>query len=62
MPWSVTVKSGLKDVVLPDGLRYQAGDIVVLADQQVAQLSKTSFTALFTAAPAAVTTWPSGGV
>jgi hypothetical protein len=63
MPWSVTIKAGLKDVVLPDMLRYQGGDIVVLSDAQVAQLSKTSFAALFTAAPAAVSaTWPAGGV
>jgi hypothetical protein len=62
MAWQVTIKSGLKDVVMPNGLRYQAGDIVVLSDHEVAQLSKMSFASLFTAAPLAVSTWPSGGV
>jgi len=61
MPWSVTIKTGLKDVVLPNGLRYQAGDIVVLSDDQIQLISKTAIANLFTAAPTAVSaTLPAG--
>jgi hypothetical protein len=67
--WSVTLKTGTKDVVLPNGAgkgagkRYQAGDIAVLSDEQVTLLSKTAIASLFTAAPALITaTWPAGGV
>ena len=69
MPWSVTIKSGLRNVVLPDGTgkgagkRYQAGDVAYMSDQDIALLSKTAIANLFTAAPAAVSaTWPAGGV
>jgi hypothetical protein len=61
MPWSVTIKAGLRDVVLPNGRRYQAGQTAVLSDQEASLLTATGITALFTAAPAAVTTWPAGG-
>jgi hypothetical protein len=62
MAWSVTVKAGLKDVVLPNGNRYQAGDIVVLSDDQITLLSKTAITSLLTAVPVTATaTWPAGG-
>jgi hypothetical protein len=39
MPRQVTITSGKKDVVLPNGLRYQAGAVVVLSDQQYSGLS-----------------------
>jgi hypothetical protein len=62
MAWSVTIKAGLKDVVLPDGGRYQAGDIVVLSDDQITLLSKTAIASLFTGVPVTATaTWPAGG-
>lgn len=63
MSWSVVIKPGLRDVVMPDMKRYQAGAVVVLSDAQMAQLSVTSFAGLFTAAPVlASATWPAGGV
>jgi hypothetical protein len=63
MAWSVTIKAGLKDVVLPNMLRYQAGAIVVLSDEEMAQLSPRAFANLFTAPPTLATaTWPAGGV
>jgi hypothetical protein len=63
MAWSVTIKAGLKDVVMPDMKRYQAGAIVVMSDTQIAQLSPRAFANLFTAAPVLATaTWPAGGV
>jgi hypothetical protein len=40
--YAVTIAPGLKDVVLPNGSRYQAGDVVVLSDAEFAQLSPTS--------------------
>jgi hypothetical protein len=67
--WSVTIKAGLKNVVLPNGQgkgagkRYQAGDVAVLSDEQITLLSKTAIASLFTAAPVLITaTWPAGGV
>jgi hypothetical protein len=43
----VTIKSGLVDVVLPDGNRYKAGDTVTLSDEEYAQLSATAAAAIF---------------
>jgi hypothetical protein len=59
--WAVTVKAGVRDVVLPNGRRYQAGATAVLSDQEAALLTATGIAALFTAAPTAVPTWPAGG-
>jgi hypothetical protein len=50
MAWQVTVQSGLKEVVLPDGLRYQGGAVVVLDDAQYGQLSASAVSALFSSA------------
>lgn len=47
MPYVVTLNSGLVDVVLPDGNRYQGGQVVTLSDVQYAQLSTTASAALF---------------
>lgn len=41
MPYIVTVKNGLVDVVLPNGLRAQGGNTALLTDQQFAALSNT---------------------
>lgn len=45
--WQVTVKAGLKDVVLPNGIRYQGGANVVLSDDEVSRMSPTSFATVF---------------
>lgn len=42
MPYQVTVQTGLKDVVLPNGFRAQGGDVVTLSDVQFAMLSPTA--------------------
>jgi hypothetical protein len=47
MAWQVTVSSGLKEVVLPDGLRYQGGAVVVLNDAQYGSLSANAVATLF---------------
>lgn len=47
MSHTVTIKSGLVDVVLPDGNRYQGGDTVTLSDAEYAMLSPTAAAALF---------------
>jgi hypothetical protein len=62
--WSVVVKSGLRDVVMPNMVRYQGGATVVLSDQEIGQLSPTAFvTVLNSVAPLLITaTWPSGGL
>ena len=47
MTWQVTVQSGLREIVLPDGLRYQGGAVVVLDDAQYGQLSANAVATLF---------------
>lgn len=41
MPYKVTVATGVKDLVLPSGLRVQAGDVAILADDEWNKLSPT---------------------
>lgn len=59
MPYIVTVQSGLVDVVLPNGIRAQAGNKVLLSDSEYAQLSPNARvgTSLFSA----ITPVASGG-
>lgn len=49
MPYLVTIKVGLADVVLPNGQRAQGGQIALLTDDQYAQLSPTANAALLSA-------------
>jgi hypothetical protein len=49
MAWQVTVQSALGEVVLPDGLRYQGGAVVVLSDEEYGQLSAHAVASLFSA-------------
>ena len=42
MPYQVTIQTGLKDVMLPNGLRAQGGDVVTLADDEFAMLSASA--------------------
>ena len=49
MPYQVTLKAGLKDVALPNGLRYKAGDIVTLSDDHYARITPAAAAALFSA-------------
>jgi len=37
--YSVTLNVGLKDVVLPNGQRYQGGTVVVLSDEEFSVLA-----------------------
>lgn len=50
MAYTVTLKSGLTNVCLPNGRLYQAGDVVILTDEQFGAMSATTRTALFSAA------------
>lgn len=50
MAYSVTVKAGLVDVVLPNGGRYQGGDTVVLSDEQYGVMPQTTRDAVLDAA------------
>jgi hypothetical protein len=45
--WQLTVEAGLKEIVLPDGLRHQGGDVIVLSDAQYSILSAHSVATLF---------------
>jgi hypothetical protein len=44
---TVTLKSTVKDVVLPNGLRYGPSAVVVLSDQQYSTISPAAKAALF---------------
>lgn len=46
MSYQVTVAPGKSNVVMPDGLRYKAGDVVTLGDDQYAQLSPSAASSL----------------
>jgi hypothetical protein len=45
----VTIAAGLKNVVLPDGLRYRAGDVTVLSDADYGLIPHGALAALFSA-------------
>jgi hypothetical protein len=45
----VTVTSGLGNVVLPNGLRYKGGAVVVLSDAEYSLIPATALSALFSA-------------
>lgn len=45
----VTIHSGLKDVVLPNGLRYGAGDVAVLSDEEYSLIPQAAVSTLFSA-------------
>jgi hypothetical protein len=49
MAYTVTLKSDLVDVVLPNGNRYQGDDEVVLSDAQYGQIPESTRTAVFSA-------------
>jgi hypothetical protein len=49
MTYQVTIASGKKDVMLPNGSRYQAGAVVTLSDDEFGLLSPSAVTALFSA-------------
>lgn len=46
MTWTVTLGSGARDAVLPNGLRYQASARVILSDRWYGQLSAAAAGAL----------------
>lgn len=45
----VTIAPGLTNVVLPNGLRYNAGAVVTLSDEQYSTISPAAKAALFSA-------------
>jgi hypothetical protein len=47
--YSVTLKPGLVDVVLPNGRRYQGGDVVILSAEHYGQIPAATRTAVFSA-------------
>lgn len=50
MAYTVVLNAGLKDVVLPNGNRYQGGDTVILTDGQYGQMPATTRTAVLASA------------
>lgn len=47
MSVQVTIKDGVHDIVLPNGNRYQAGDTVLLTDEEYGQMSVEGIQAVF---------------
>jgi hypothetical protein len=47
--YSVTLKPGLQDVVLPNGNRYQGGDVVILSAEHYGMIPASTRTAVFSA-------------
>jgi hypothetical protein len=47
--YSVTLKTGLVDVVLPNGGRYQGGDVVILSAEHYGMIPATTRAAVFSA-------------
>jgi hypothetical protein len=45
----VTIAAGKTNVVLPNGVRYKAGDVVVLSDEEYSTISAAAKAALFSA-------------
>lgn len=45
----VTLAEGTDNVVLPDGLRHRAGDVVVLSDEEYSTIPAAAKAALFSA-------------
>lgn len=43
----VTIAAGLTNVVLPDGLRHKAGDVVVLSDAEYGLIPHAALSSLF---------------
>lgn len=50
MTWTVTLDGGDREVVLPNGLRYQGAAEVVLSDDWYGQLSASALESLMSAA------------
>lgn len=49
MAYSVMLKAGLQDVVLPNGGRYQGDDVVVLSDEHYSVIPASTRAAVFSA-------------
>lgn len=45
MAYTVTLKAGLVNVVLPNGGLYQGGDVVILSDEHFGMMTAASKTA-----------------
>ncbi len=56
MPYKVTIKTGLVDVVVGGGGPYQGGDVVLLTDEQYAPIRPGVFAAIFETTPVALNT------
>lgn len=46
MAYTVTLKAGLANVVLPNGNLYQGGDVVILTDEQYGRMTASARTAV----------------
>ncbi|MDQ1041393.1 hypothetical protein QFZ75_007895 [Streptomyces sp. V3I8] len=46
MAYTVVIKAGLTNVVLPNGTMYQAGDTVILTDEQFGVMPAATKTAV----------------
>lgn len=53
--YAVTLAAGLHGVVLPDGLRHKAGDVVTLSDEEFSVLTPNVVSTLFSSVVRTVT-------
>lgn len=56
MPFKVTIKTGLKNVVVGGRGPFQAGDVVMLTDEEFADIRPGAIASLFESAPTALNT------
>lgn len=56
MPYKVVIASGAKNVVVGGKGPFQAGDVVLLTDEQFAAIRPEAFATLFNGTPAAIDT------
>lgn len=56
MPYKATIKTGLTNVVVGGKGPFNAGDVVLLTDEDYAAIRPAAFAVIFEATPAAINT------
>lgn len=56
MPYKVTIKTGLSNVIIGGNGPFTAGDVVLLTDAQYAAIRPSAFSTLFASDPTAINT------
>lgn len=56
MPYKVTIKTGVKDIIVGGQGPFQGGDVVLLTDEQFAAIRPGAFATIFEGDPAGINT------